>query len=60
MLQALKLCKANNDFTDVLAKCINIIKANFDIVRHVNCEYIVKGKDRCQHCSPCCGGEEGG
>ena len=28
-----------------------LIKENFDIVRHVNCEYIVKGKGRCQHCS---------
>ena len=75
MLQALKLCKANNDFTDVLAKCIEInepfsgieseripfteslsghnqlIKENFDIVRLIKCEYIVKGKGRCQHCS---------
>ena len=75
MLQALKLCKANNDFTDVLAKCIEInepfsgiesertpfaesfnghgqlINRNFDIVRHIKCEYIVKGKDCCQCCS---------
>ena len=75
-LQVLKLCKANDDFTDVLlAKRIDIkepfprveserialaessnghgqlIKENFDIVRHVNYEYIVKGKGRCQHCS---------
>ena len=75
MLQTLKLCKANYDFTNVLAKCTDmkvpfpgveserialaessnghgqLIKENFDIVRHVNCEYIVKGKTRCQHCS---------
>ena len=75
MLQALKLCKANGDFTDVLAKRIDIkepfpgvesekvalakssnghgqlTKENFDTVRHINCEYIVKGKSSCQHCS---------
>ena len=75
MLQALKLCKANDDFTDILAKRIDInepfpgaeserialaessnghgqlIKENFDIVRQVNFEYIVKGKGRCQHSS---------
>ena len=75
MLQALKLCKGNNDFTDALDKRIDIkepfpgieseriaftessnghgqlIKENFDIVRHINFEYIVKGKDRCQYCS---------
>ena len=28
-----------------------LIKENFDIVRHVNREYIGKGKGCCQHCS---------
>ena len=31
-----------------------LIKENFDIVRHVNCEYIGKGKGYCQHYSTLC------
>ena len=77
-MQTLKLCKANNGFTDVLAKRIDIkepfprlesernalaeslnghgqlIKENFDVVRHISCEYIVKRKGCCQHCATLC------
>ena len=38
-------------FTESLSGHNQLIKENFDIVRHIKCEYIVKGKGRCQHCS---------